>query len=240
MTLQKKLKYLLGMICLVSLAACSSHRAIAPNADYRVDGGAIDGKGHVVMTVNSSGLYDVPISLFYRKVANRSLFNIGELSLTNGYKYEEEERSERAIFKPYAKKYGQLSDQNKAQSIHVFKLTPGLYEFYGMFIEDEYEQAEWTTVRDFSFKFSVAANSTTYIGNLELNTKVIGNNDYIVESELSRHNRLLGDSVALNELYPKIDLDEVIISSEIVKDKDVKVVRRHYGKEISLGNGRQG
>lgn len=240
MTLQNKVKYLLGMICLVSLAACSTHRTISPSADYTVDSGPVDDKGHVVMTVSSSGLYDIPISLFYRKVANRSLFNIGELSLTNGYKYKEKEHSEKVIFKSYAKKYGQFSDQNKAQSMHVFKLAPGLYEFYGMFIEDDYEQAEWTTVRDFSFKFTVAANSTTYIGNLELNTKVVGNNDYIVESELSRHNKLIDDSVVLSELYPKIDLDNVVISSDIVKDKDVNIVRRHYGKEISLGNGRQG
>lgn len=238
MKIQTSAKYLLGLLCLTLLAACSPHRTIEPSNSYK--GAEQIDKGDIVMSISSSGLYDVPISLFYRKVANRSAFNIGELSLDDGYKYTEKDHDSRPIFKSYARKYGQFSDQNSSERLHVVRLPAGEYEFYGMFIEKDYEQAEWTTTRDFSFKFTVVPGEVSYVGNFALKTKVIGNNDYIVESDLSRHNRLIDDKAVLHELFPSIDTNKVIVSSDIVDDKGVNIVRRHYGKEISLGGGRSG
>ena len=93
-------------------------------------------------------------------------------------------------------------------------------------------------VRDFSFIFTVAPGKTSYIGNLVLTTKVIGNNDYIVESALSRQNRAKDDMAIFNQLFPAIDISKVIVSSDIARDKDVNIVRRHYGRERSLGRSR--
>jgi hypothetical protein len=235
MILQMNLKRLFSIACLVSLAACSAHKTVQPSSAYVVS--AQSARGDSVMTVSSKGLYDVPFSLTYRKVANKSLFNIGQLSLTYGYQYGEQEHRDQSVFNSYAKKYGQFSDQNSTESMHVFSLPEGEYEFYGMFIEQDYEEAEWTMVSDFSFKFTVVPGKTSYIGNLVLTTKVIGNNDYIVESSLSRQNRAKGDKAILTELFPATDVNEVIISSDIARDNGVNIVRRHYGRERSLGRG---
>jgi hypothetical protein len=233
MALQMSLKRISVMACLLLLVGCSAHKIVSPNKDYVLSEQSED--GDVIMTVSSKGLYDVPFSLLYRKVADRSLFNIGELSLTYGYKYQDKDHEDKSIFKSHAKKYGQSLDQNSSESLHVFKLPAGDYEFYGMFIEKDYEWAVWTMVRDFSFTFSVVSGQSTYIGNLMINTKVIGNNDYVVESVLSRQDRSKDDVRLLNELFPAIDLTKVIVSSDIVKDKDVKITRMHYGTELGRG-----
>jgi hypothetical protein len=75
----------------------------------------------------------------------------------------------------------------------------------------------------------VAPVKATYIGNLVVNTKLISSNGYRAESALSRQNRAINDKALLNEPFPVTDVNKVIVSSDMAKDKGVNIDRRYVG-----------
>ncbi len=219
------IKYLLlSTLCALVLTACSAHQKIYPDSNHVLDQSS--GKGLVFFSYSSFGLHDVPFSLLYRRTPNKRLVNVGELSLVN--------RGSQTGYS-YSNKYGSKSHQNSDESLHVFNLPEGQYEFYGMFIEEDYEQADWTIVTDFSIPFEVTSGKITYIGNIDIQTASIGNNDYVVKSELSRNNRLDDDLVTLSEQFPNLKKDDIVSFSGLDKEKGESIVRIHYGRERSLG-----
>jgi hypothetical protein len=51
----------------------------------------------------------------------------------------------------------------------------------------------------------------------------------MAESALSRQNRAINDKALLNEPFPVTDVNKVIVSSDMAKDKGVNIDRRYVG-----------
>ncbi len=236
MKLQKSLKRLLGMAALVSLAACSSHKIVLPSDTYDV--GAKPGHGTVVMSVEQKGLHRVPFSLLYREAGSNKLLSTSSISLPFGYRYKSNKTDTLDVVKNYSQEYGHLSEKNHENSFHVFKLPAGQYEFYGMYIEDDYKQGTWIPVKNFSIKFDVNASKATYVGNIGIETSTIDNDRYIVKSVLSRNNHISEDKQVLSKLFPSINLNKLVESAHLAEGTGLKVSSRHYGLQKDDGNGR--
>lgn len=198
------------------VSGCASHKFFTDTSSWPLD----EEYGLVILSFTQSGLEAIPFELYYRGRDNESKKLNGHLRIGTGKQWQRKQRDVDGKTISYD---GDLA---------VFSLPPGQYEFSGLYIEDDYQQATWTNGGGFQIVFNVKPGQLNYLGNIHINTDVVGNHLLTVMTQLQIQDESERDKVALHQNYPQIPL--TVSFTPPIATNNSTTPRIYYGSERSV------